>query len=163
MEKKITSLNVRYSLDFQFMPDLFYSTPADFFNAIEMGKEDFLCNIFNNFYRTANKTIFKDNPKIFKPEDFKITKYLLSKSKFLYYIELPLEHDDSRVWCKAYGIGFDLKIAEESTLYFFTVEETMHTKMLCGIDADGLHCNYGDATDDIETNVDKMLKLMFKA
>lgn len=160
---KINLNDVRYTLDFDFMPEMFYETPAQFFNALEQGKEGFLCNVFNNFYEGVNEKHFKNNPIVFKPEDFKITKYLLAKSKFLYYVEVPTPHDGAKVWCEAFCFGFDLKIAEESKLKYFTVENSeLNVKMLCGVDSDKKHVNYGKAAADMENNVDKMLKIMFK-
>ena len=161
--EKFNLNDVRYALDFDFIPEMFYETPAQFFNALEQGKEAFLCNVFNDFYEGVNEKYFKENPIVFKPEDFKITKYLLAKSKFLYYIEVPEKHDGAKVWCDAFGFGFDLKIVEESELKYFTVEKTdFGTHMLCGVSADKKHINYGNAATTIDDNADKMLKIMFK-
>ena len=153
---------VRYNLDFRLMPELFFREPAQFFNALEMGKEEFFLNIFNHFYSEPNDTLFKDKPVRFSVENFKVTKYLLSKSKFMYYVELPAICEDSLVWCEAYGFIFDLKIAEESEFHFFTVEKTERTRMLCSLFPDGKRCNWGDAPDDIEKTVDVMLKKVFQ-
>ena len=153
---------IRYGLDFDLIPDLFYSEPAQFFNAIEIAKEKFFLNIFTEFYKHANETIFKDNPVSFKLEDFKITKYMLAKSKFMYYVEVPDVCEDSLVWCKAYGFVFDLKIAHESEFRYFTIEKTDSTHMLCSVFPDKSKCNYGNASDNIEANVDKMLKIIFR-
>ncbi len=163
MANKFDLNNVRYSLDFDFIPEMFYETPAEFFNALERGKEEFLCNIFNEFYRGVNERFCKDSPIVFKPSDFKITKYLLAKSKFLYYVEVPEKHEGAMVWCEAYGFAFDLKIAYESELKFFTIENSdMGNRMLCGVTTDKKHLNYGKATDTMDDNADKMLKIMFK-
>ena len=75
MDDKMKLSGVRYSLDFNFLPEMFYETPAEFFNASEQGKEKFISNIFNEFYKGVNEKLFKDNPIVFKPEDFKITKW----------------------------------------------------------------------------------------
>ena len=164
MDDKMKLSGVRYSLDFNFLPEMFYETPAEFFNALEQGKEEFISNIFNEFYKGVNEKLFKDNPIVFKPEDFKITKYLLAKSKFLYYIELP-KQEDAMVWAEAYGLGFDLKIAYESELKFFTVEKTQNGPyMLCGVALDNTHINYGqvlESATNTDENADKMLKIMF--
>jgi hypothetical protein len=79
----------------------------------------------------------------------------------MYYVELPQNCEDSLVWCEAYGFVFDLKIAEESAFYFFTVEKTTQTKMLCELLPNGGRNNYGDASDNIDVNADIMLKKVF--
>ena len=165
MSNKLVLGKVRYGLDFDFIPELLFEDPAEFINAMELGKEDFLCHIFNEYHKGVNEKFFKENPVVFKPEDFKLTKYMLAKSKFMYYVELP-KAEGLMVWAEAYGIVFDLKIAVESEIKFFTVEKTLNGPyMLCGVAPDKTHLNYGqvlESAKNIDDNADRMLKIMFK-
>ena len=165
MSKKAILGKIRRDIDFKFMPQLLFDDPANFINGMEIGKEEFLCMIFNEYHKGINEKVFKNNPIVFKPEDFKITKYMLAKSKFMYYIELP-KVEESVLWTEAYGIAFDLKIAVESEIKFFTVEKSINNPyVLYGVAPDLTHFSYHqvlESADNIEDNAERMLKIMFK-
>ncbi len=155
---------VRYFLDFRLMPELFYTEPKQFLNALEIGKEEFFANVFNDFYQSANETFFAEDPKMFLPSQFKVEKYAITPSKFLYCVELPDEHEGSHVYCNAYFFVYDVGFLHPARVQFMTLETSAFgTHAIGGMSEDmDRHFNYGMPEATLEDTINKVLELSFK-
>ena len=150
-EKEFNDLiGLRYSIDFRFIPKIFMGSPSGVLGALisdEIGA--LLSSIYNDVY--AGKRRFTAN-------DFKATRYM-DEDDFVYYVDLPNEHDGSIVWCNAYGFAF-IRDGDAMAAQFFTVEESGNgPKMLCGLDVNLDHLNFGHAVVSESDNAAKMLQI----
>ena len=149
-EKKDIS-GLRYILDFKIIPGLFIQEPGGVLGMCEASKMvEFLAHVFNGMY---------DGYKTFSESDFQMTKYE-NNSAFVYYVNMPDEHEGSMVWCNAYGFCFT-QTEKGISCQFLTVETSdVGTHALCGIEYDGGHSNYGMAFSNDKKNAEKMLELI---
>lgn len=163
-DKKSDGLaGLRWLIDFKMIPNLFVQAPDGILAAFEVGEaEKFLQTVFNDLY---------DGKRVFALDDFKVTKYE-DDNAFVYYVNLPSEHEGSIVWCEAYGFAFFLDTQNKSiTCQFLTVELTEPTifiggtpfggtRMLCGVAHNLEHLNFGNAFPTDKENAEKMLEIV---
>lgn len=150
-EKKNDLIGLRYYLDFKLVPSLFMREPGGILGMFENGKmHEFFTKVFNDLY--AGHKTFTEN-------DFVITKYEDAFS-FVYYVNLPDEHEGSMVWCNAYGFCF-VKTDTGLACQFFTVETSeSETHMICGIEFPDKRLNFGRAYSTDKENAEKMLEIV---
>lgn len=143
-------IGVRYSIDFRVVPKIFMGAPSGVLGALlnnEIG--DLLSAIFNDVYEGKRK---------FSADNFKAIRHI-DEDDFVYYVTLPSEHDGSIVWCDAYGFAF-VRDGDAMSAQFFTVEDSGRgIKMLCGLDTNLDHINFGNAFDTDIENAQKMLQI----
>ena len=165
MSDKQSPVPVRYMLDFRIIPHLFYSNPAPFLNAMAEKKEALFANIFNDYYKPANESFLSETPVIFAESDFNVQAFALSRTRIVYAVELPGEHDVSMVWCRAYMFAYDInEDGSDARVQFFTVEESSsNTVALCSVYQDGKRSNYGPCgNDSLEVCANKVAAIMFR-
>lgn len=143
-------IGLRYSIDFRVIPKIFIKSPSGVLGALmndEIG--ELLSSIFNDVYEGKRR---------FVADDFKAIRHI-DEDDFVYYVDLPDEHDGSIVWCAAYGFAF-VRDGDAMAAQFFTVEESDRgPKMLCGLDVNLDHLNFGHALASEEENAAKMLQI----
>lgn len=154
-------MGLRYVIDFHIIPKLFINAPDKMLVHLENGTIcDFLYTVFEDAYEGMKK---------FNRNEFECKKYEDGECS-LYYITLPREHEGSMVWCNAYGFAF--RITGDSIIYqMYTVEETdsgmvfgeksgfPKTNMLCGVDPEMNHLNFGPSSEFQMENVERMIQL----
>jgi hypothetical protein len=148
-EKNMEPTSVRYILDFQVIPKIFYQASAALMVAMDEQREEFFANLFNDFYKPANDTFLADDPKKFTKEDFTVKCYALSNKRPIFCVELPDEHFMSFVYCKAYLFAYDISEDNKGArVKFFTVEASDNgPTFLCSVDENGGRSNYGIVSD----------------
>ena len=100
--------------------------------------------MFNNLYdKTANVDAFKDNPKVFKPEDFDVRIVEVMTGLLLVLVDLPDEHEGSLVYCKHYIFAYMINDDGKHSVAYFTVEDSGMGNFLCYISEDGKRHNFG--------------------
>lgn len=151
MSEKKDLIGLRYYLDFKLIPSLFIREPGGILGMFENDKmQEFFTKVFNELY---------DGHKVFSEEDFVVTKYE-NEFAFVYYVNLPDEHEGSMVWCNAYGFCF-VKTPTGLACQFLTVETSdSETHMLCGIEFPDKRLNFGHAFHTDKENAEKMLDII---
>lgn len=150
----------RYLADFNFIPSIFYGDPNRFLDMVLHDGPIGFATAFNLVYDDFNKTVFTDNPKVFKDEDFKVDIDNSLGDVLIITVSNPHEHEGSLVYCKNY---FFLYFAGKPVVMYLTLEDGGIGDFVCGVAPQGERFNYGmvksfDEAKDIVMKVIESVK-----
>lgn len=97
--------NVRYELDFIFIPKIFYRDKINFIKSLLNKKGIMFYEFFTRYYNMMNPVLYKSCPKTFRKDEFNVIEFAVSNSKHVLYVTLP-NHRGSRAYCTAYAYTF---------------------------------------------------------
>lgn len=152
--------NNRYDLDFKYLPQIFYGDKKGLIKSILTDGENKIYKIFDEYYQKIKNRIKKE--QVFKRSDFKVTDFAVTKTNHVLYVDLPKDLEKSRSYCSAYAFTYSKTLFGMKNIRFFTVEyEFEGTSCIGSIEEDGSHSNYGDASEDIQVNVNRISRVVF--
>lgn len=150
------NMPIRYQIDFQMIPSLFYENKDGFRTQLLMESERVLADVYTN----AHRELQGGTPGLrfisFRPVNFLVQKRSYSGDRQLVYISVPkpAEDDSSHVYCEAFAL---VSVGDSISLY--TVEKSVFgTSCIGSVDRTGGHHKLGSASKSTKENVDMLCK-----
>lgn len=150
------NMPIRYQIDFQIIPSLFYENKDGFRTQLLMAPESVLADVYTN----AHRELQGGTPGLrfisFRPVDFLVQKRSYSGDRQLVYVAVPspAEDDGSHVYCEAFAL---VNTCDSISLY--TVEKSVFgTSCIGSVDRTGAHHNLGSAGKSTKENVEMLCK-----
>lgn len=154
--------NVRYELDFIFIPKIFYRDKVNFIKSLLNKKGIMFYEFFTRYYNMMNPVLYKGCPKTFRKDEFSVIEFAVSNSKHVLYVTLPNEHRGSRAYCTAYAYTFEKTLFGFKNIQFFTVEQSIYNTNCIGtMTEDKSHLNFDGASNDVRENINRIAKIAF--
>lgn len=158
-------MSVIYEIEFTGIPYIFNGDKDAFFVHMQIEGREYLCDIFNDFYKYCAENGRIEKAVTFSPEDFIIVNIPLNEGKEMMYVQLPkpAKEDMPRIFCEAYCIPFipDKQKIKIMDLYAVEYDTMFGTRSLCKTE-NKEHYNYGATDGSIKDITQKLLKIAFK-
>lgn len=150
------NMPIRYQIDFQMIPSLFYENKDGFRTRLLMAPESILADVYTNAHRKLQGGTPGLRFITFRPVDFLVQKRSYSSDRQLVYVSVPkpAEDDGSHVYCEAFAL---VSVGDSISLY--TVEKSVFgTSCIGSVDRTGSHHNLGSAGKSTKENVEMLCK-----
>ncbi len=150
------NMPIRYQIDFQMIPSLFYENKDGFRTHLLMAPESILADVYTNAHRKLQEGAPGLRFITFRPVDFLVQKRSYSSDRQLVYVSVPkpAEDDGSHVYCEAFAL---VSVGDSISLY--TVEKSVFgTSCIGSVDRTGSHHNLGSAGKSTKENVEMLCK-----
>lgn len=150
------NMPIRYQIDFQMIPSLFYENKDGFRTRLLMAPESILADVYTNAHRKLQGGTPGLRFITFRPVDFLVQKRSYSGDRQLVYVSVPkpAEDDGSHVYCEAFAL---VSVGDSISLY--TVEKSVFgTSCIGSVDRTGGHHNLGSAGKSTKENVEMLCK-----
>ena len=164
--------DIRYIIDFRFMPEIIANQGEDFIKNCLARKEECMCCLFVNLYGKMLRGVSYDSSiKGFKPNQFGVTHKIAENGWEVLYITLPEDPFGAQMYCTAYAVAFRRsrgnsfvfwkKNEKISDICFFTVEKSIFgTDCIGSMTTEGDHLNYGSSTGSAEGDIKRILEIV---
>ena len=150
------NMPIRYQIDFQMIPSLFYENKDGFCTRLLMAPESILADVYTNAHRKLQGGTPGLRFLTFRPVDFLVQKRSYSSDRQLVYVSVPkpAEDDGSHVYCEAFAL---VSVGDSISLY--TVEKSVFgTSCIGSVDRAGSHHNLGSVGKSTKENVEMLCK-----
>lgn len=152
--------NLRYGLDFTFMPGLLQRQGPGLLMELLTEREEFICRIFNLFYNYMAVQDGTGRPKRhFTPDEFEVITRDLSGGRGIIYVTLPEDPDGAMVYCTAYAFLCVKDGRKITDPVMYTIERSVMNTTCIGRMKGGTHYNLGPATGTVEGDIEFIDKL----
>lgn len=150
------NMPIRYQIDFQMIPSLFYENKDGFRTHLLMAPESILADVYTNAHRKLQGGTPGLRFITFRPVDFLVQKRSYSSDRQLVYVSVPkpAEDDGSHVYCEAFAL-----VSVGDTISLYTVEKSVFgTSCIGSVDRTGSHHNLGSVGKSTKENVEMLCK-----
>lgn len=118
--------HVRQDLDFTIVPEMVYNNGQVFIENCLNWKEEFFCDLFNQYYEKMKPICCRDDAKLFKANDFFVGHREISYDKNYIVVSLPDEFMGSREFCRAYVITYTEHQGKKEHIQFFAITDSAY-------------------------------------
>lgn len=154
--------HVRQDLDFTIVPEMVYNNGQVFIENCLNWKEEFICDLFNQYYEKMNPIYYKDDPKLFSVNDFYVGHREINPGHHYVIVSLPDEFMGSREFCRAYVITYTEKQDKQENIQFFAVADSSYGWLrIYQITESGEQVFLERASGKLSTDVEIIVKTAF--
>ena len=153
---------VREDLDFTIIPDMVYANGPMFVENCLNWKEEFICDLFNQYYEKMNPIYYRDDPKTFRASDFNVGHREFSPGNHCIIVSLPDEFMGSREFCRVYVITYLEQQGKKEKIQLFAIADSSYGWLrIYQIAENGNKTILGHPTGKMSEDIELIIKAAF--
>ena len=154
--------HVRQNLDFTIVPEMVYNNGQAFIENCLNWKEEFICDLFNQYYEKMNPIYYRDDPKLFTVNDFYVGHREISSGNNYVVVSLPDEFMGSREFCRAYVITYTECQGKKERIQFFAIADSAYRWLrIYRITENGDQIILGHPTGKMSEDIELIIQVAF--
>ena len=154
--------HVRQDLDFTVVPQMVFNNGPVFIENCVNRKEEYICDLFNQYYEKTNPIDCRDDPKSFSVSDFYVGHFEMDSANSYVVVSLPDEFMGSREFCRAYIITYTERQGQKENIQFFAIADSAYGWLrIYRISEKGEQTIIGHPTGKLAEDIKQILTVAF--
>ena len=154
--------HVRQDLDFTIVPEMVHNSGHVFIENCLNCKEEFICDLYNQYYEKMNPIYYRDDPKSFGVKDFYVGHREINSGNHYVVVSLPDEFMGSREFCRAYVITYTEHQGKKERIQFFAIADSAYGWLrIYRITENGDQIIVGHPTGKLSEDIELITKVAF--